>query len=89
MELARQQQTTATFKAQYAARAGVEGTLSQGVRAFGLRRARYLGLARTHLQHVVTAVAINLVRVEAWLAERPRAQTRRSHFAALAPAGVG
>jgi transposase len=89
LELARQQQTTATFKAQYAARAGVEGTLSQGVRAFWLRRARYLGLARTHLQHVVTAVAINLVRVEAWLAERPRAQTRRSHFAALATAGVG
>src|SRR4051794_24508265 len=44
----------------YARRAGIEGTISQGVRAFGLRRSRYRGLARTHLQHVATAAAINL-----------------------------
>jgi transposase len=88
LEDARQRQTTADFAARYAARAGVEGTLSQGVRAFGLRRARYLGLARTHLQHVITAVAIDLVRVEAWLTGQPCASTRRSRFAALAPAGV-
>jgi len=31
----------------YQRRAGVEGTLSQGVRAFGLRRTRYGGLAKT------------------------------------------
>src|SRR5215471_18865837 len=36
----------------YKRRAGVEGTLSQGVRAFGLRRTRYGGLAKTHVQHV-------------------------------------
>ena len=28
---------------------------------------RYRGLAKTHLQHVLTALAINLVRVDAWL----------------------
>ena len=67
-------------------RAGVEGTLSQGVRAFGLRRTRYWGLAKTHLQHVATAAAINIDRIVAWLDERPRAQTRTSRFAALAPA---
>ncbi len=44
-------------------RAGIEGTLSQGVRAFELRRCRYLGLAKTHLQHIITAVALNLVRL--------------------------
>src|SRR5216683_675376 len=70
---------------QYARRAGVEGTLSQGVRAFGLRRTRYWGLAKTHLQHVATAAAINIDRIVAWLDERPRAQTRLSRFAALAP----
>ena len=31
----------------YKRRAGVEGTLSQGVRAFGLRRTRYWGVAKT------------------------------------------
>jgi transposase len=70
----------------YKRRAGGEGTLSQGVRAFGLRYARYRGLAKTHLQHVATAAAINMDRIVAWLDERPRAKTRTSRLAALAPA---
>jgi hypothetical protein len=70
----------------YKRRAGVEGTLSQGVRAFGLRRTRYWGVAKTHLQHVAIAAAINIDRIVAWLGERPPAQTRTSRFAALAPA---
>lgn len=65
-------------------RAGVEGTISQGVRAFGLRQTRYRGLAKTHLQHIATAVAMNLDRIVAWLEEIPRAATRTSRFAALA-----
>jgi transposase len=69
----------------YQCRAGVEGTLSQGVRAFGLRRSRYRGIEKTHLQHVATAAAINIDRLVAWLEERPRATTRTSRFAALAP----
>ena len=69
----------------YQRRAGVEGTLSQGVRAFGLRRTRYRGLKKTHLQHVALAAAINIDRIVAWLEERPRATTRTSRFAALAP----
>jgi transposase len=72
----------------YKQRAGVEGTLSQGVRAFGLRRTRYWGVAKTHLQHVATAAAINIDRIVAWLDERPRAQTRTSRFAALVPANA-
>jgi transposase len=55
------------------------------VRAFGLRRPRYRGLEKTHLQHVATAAAINIDRIVAWLEERPRATTRTSRFAALAP----
>jgi transposase len=70
----------------YKRRAGVEGTLSQGVRAFGLRRTRYWGVAKTHVQHVAIAAAINIDRIVAWLEDRPQAQTRTSRFAALAPA---
>ena len=69
----------------YQGRAGVEGTLSQGVRAFGVRRTRYRGLEKTHLQHVATAAAINIDRIVAGLEECPRATTRTSRFAALAP----
>jgi transposase len=68
----------------YAQRAGVEGTLSQGVRSCGIRHTRYRKLAKTHLQPVATAAAINLDRIAAWLAGRPLATTRTSHFAALA-----
>ena len=59
----------------------------QGTRSFGLRRSRYIGLAKTHLQHLATAAAMNLTRVAVWFMEKkPKAQTRRSPFAALAPA---
>jgi transposase len=68
----------------YARRAGIEGTVSQGVRAFGLRRARYRGLAKARLQHVATGAAINLGRLGDWFRARPRAVTRTSRFAALA-----
>ena len=68
----------------YARRAGVEGTISQGVRSFGLRRARYRGLAKAHLQHVATAAALNFSRVSDWLGGVPRAATRMSRFARLA-----
>ena len=61
-----------------------KATLSQAVRAFGLRRARYRGLAKTCLQHVATAAALNLDRLTAWVAGRPLAPTRTSRFAALA-----
>lgn len=67
----------------YAKRAGIEGTLSQGVRAFGLRRSRDIGLAKTHLQQVASAAALNLDRLAAWFTHRPRTHTRVSRFAAL------
>jgi len=68
----------------YKRRAGIEGTLSQGVRAFGLRHRRYRGLAKTHLQTIAIAAAINLERLVNWLHEVPRAKTRVTRFAALA-----
>src|SRR5258708_2091775 len=54
------------------------------VRAFGLRRSRYRGMNKTHLQHLVTAAVINLVRTLDWLDGKPLAKTRTSKFAALA-----
>ena len=81
-------QHTPEFKAAFARRAGIEGTISQGVRAFELRRTRYIGLARTHLGHILTAIAMNLVRLVAWWQGREQTRTRISHFAALAPAAT-
>jgi transposase len=86
LQAARARQDTDEFKAKYKKRAGIEGTISQGTRSFDLRRSRYIGLAKTHLQHLATATAMNLTRVAVWLMDgKPKAQTRRSPFAALAP----
>lgn len=59
MVAARERQETGAFWERYSARAGVEGAVSQGVRTSGMRRSRYRGLAKTHLQHVATAAAMN------------------------------
>jgi len=85
LQAARQYQQTPEFQQRYATRAGVEGSLSQGIRAFGLRRSRYIGLVKAHLQHIVTSVAMNLVRLMHWWEEIPKAATRVSRFQALAP----
>jgi transposase len=86
IQAARQRQETPEFATRYARRAGIEGTLSQGVRVCGLRAARYRGLAKTHLQHVATAAGLDLLRLGAWWQQVPPARTRRSRFAALDPA---
>jgi transposase len=81
----RQKQLSEEWKSRYNVRAGIEGTLSQGIRVFGMRRTRYIGLAKTHLQHLLTAAAMNVVRLVNWLDGIPRAKTRTSRFAALNP----
>jgi transposase len=87
LRAARERETTQAYAEEYARRAGVEGTLSQAVRRAGLRRSRYVGLARTHLGHVLIATAVNFVRIGEWLAGTPRAKTRHPPFATvLAPA---
>jgi transposase len=77
-------QNTPEFKRRYDARAGIEGTISQSVRVTDLRRSRYIGLAKTHLQHILSAAAINLYRIVNYLADLPIAHTRTSTFASLA-----
>jgi transposase len=79
----RAEQEPPEFRARYAIRAGVEATISQAVRVVGLRRARYLGEAKTHLQHVASAAALNLLRLDAMFTQTPRGQTRRTRFARL------
>jgi transposase len=86
LQAARRRQTTEEFRLRYAARAGIEGTHAQAIRRCGLRRCRYIGLAKAHLQHVLTAVAVDVVRLGEWWAGTPRAGTRCSQFAALKPA---
>jgi transposase len=83
LQARRELETTQDFKALYATRAGVEGTISQGVRTMGLRRSRYIGQERTHLQHVATAAAINVVRLMRWLHGEPHAKTRQSPLVQL------
>jgi transposase len=73
-------QETEEFKKQYKLRSGIEGTISQGIRGFGLRQNRYIGLAKSHLQHILTATAMNLLRVFNWLENIPLAKTRSSSF---------
>jgi transposase len=86
IQQARARQGTEAFPERYKPRMGIEGTFSQAMRAFGLRRSRYVGQAKTHLQMVATAFAINFGRLVDYLrGDRPVAN-RPSAFAALAPA---
>ncbi len=80
---ARAAQDTKAFQARYALRAGVEGTIRQGVAVTGIRQARYRGLARTRLEHTSAAVALNLIRLHAWWNGHPLDRTRTSHLARL------
>jgi len=86
LQAARERQITPEFKTAYKKRAGIEGTISQGVRSFELRRSRYIGLAKTRLQHLAVGAAMNLTRVVAWLMEeKPNRPPRQTPFSALAP----
>jgi len=80
----KQEQHTEEFRQQYGKRSGIEGTISQGVFALGMRRSRYRGLEKTHLQFVLTAAAMDLTRVLNWYAEKPRSETRTTRFGQLA-----
>lgn len=85
LQQARKEQKTAEFWKKYVKRSGIEGTISQGVRAFDLRCSRYIGLAKTNLQMVLTALAIDIYRLFNFAAESPLSATRMSNFARLAP----
>ncbi|MFI6724172.1 transposase [Streptomyces atratus] len=62
---------------------GIEGTIHQAVAVTGMRRARYRGLPKTHLEHAFSAVALNLLRLDAWWNGHPLDRTRTGHLARL------
>ena len=80
---ARAAQDTPQFKDRYRARAGVEGTIAQATHVTGIRRARYAGLAKTRLEHLAAATAINCIRLDAWYAGKPLDRTRTTHLQRL------
>lgn len=79
----RAKQNSKPWKELYNLRAGVEATISQGVRAFGMRRCRYRGIEKTHLQMTAIAAGINLQRLDDWLGGDGPVGTRVSSFAHL------
>jgi transposase len=83
LQAGRNRELTTHYKAEYAKRAGVEGTMAQSVRTCDVRRSRYRGQPKTHLQHLMSAAAINVMRILRWLADEPKATTRCSAFALL------
>jgi transposase len=80
LQAARGREKTAEYHRESMKRAGIEGTISQAVRRCGMRRSRYIGLPKTHQQHVLTATALNIVRLGEWLAGTPHAKTRVAPF---------
>ena len=79
---ARAAEDTISFRAGYARRAGVEGTMHQAT-SHGARRARYRGLPKTRLDHVYMACALNLIRLHAYWTGTPLDRQRTSHLARL------
>ncbi|MFF1743235.1 transposase [Streptomyces mirabilis] len=53
------------WKARYAVRSGVESTVNDLAHGHGhgMRRCRYGGQQKAHLQHVFTAIAVNIERL--------------------------
>jgi transposase len=84
LQTARARQQTDAFKSLYRCRSAIEGTFCQTTRKSTLHQARYRGMPKTHLQHVVIATATTIVRLISWLDGVPFAKTRASRFAALA-----
>ncbi|WP_234353028.1 transposase [Streptomyces sp. NRRL B-1140] len=58
----RAEQQTPEWKT-HAVRSGVEGTVNEFTHGHGMRHCRYRGQGKVHLQHVLTAIAINIERL--------------------------
>ena len=80
---ARADQDSQHWKHRYSIRAGVEGTIRQATHVTGIRRARYLGLDKTRMEHAAAAAAVNLIRLDAWWTGRPLDRTRTTHLQRL------
>ena len=83
LDHARAEQTTKTWQTRYALRAGVESTIAQSVKVTDTRHARYRGLPKTRLEHVYKAVALNVIRLDAWWNGHPLDRRRTTHLSRL------
>ena len=83
LKAARADQDTRSWQEKYRIRAGAESTMRQAVAVTGTRRTRYRGLAKTHLEHVYSAVALNMIRLNAYWNNQPLDRHRTSHLARL------
>lgn len=61
--LNRTDQQNRQWKQLYATRSGLESTICELVNGHQARRSRYHGLRKTHVQHVLTGIAINIERL--------------------------
>ncbi|MFI1105833.1 transposase [Streptomyces melanogenes] len=59
----RAEQQTPEWKARYAVRSGVEGAVNEFTHGHEMRRCRYRGQPKAPLQHVLTALAVNIERL--------------------------
>ncbi|MFF2367804.1 transposase [Streptomyces sp. NPDC058122] len=57
------EQQTPGWKARYTVQSGVEGTINEFAHGHGMRHCRYRGQLKAHLQHVFTAIAVNIERL--------------------------
>ncbi|MDX3339701.1 transposase [Streptomyces sp. ME02-6979.5a] len=57
------EQQTPEWKTRYAVRSGVEGTVNEFTHGHGMRHCRYRGQGKAHIQHVLTAIAVNIERL--------------------------
>jgi transposase len=83
LDAARAEQTTLAWQARYARRAGAESTIGQSVKVTDTRQARYRGLAKTRLEHNFKAIALNLIRLDAWFNGVPIDPRHTSHLSRL------
>jgi transposase len=82
LNAARTAEDTTAFQADYARRAGIEGTIHQAT-SHGARRARYRSLPKTRLDHAYMACALNLLRLHAYWTGTALDRRRTSHLARL------
>jgi transposase len=83
LQAARKREAGEAFDKEYDRRAGIEGTISRGVRTSRLRRTPYTGIDRTHLGHILTGLGLNFLRLGEWFMGMPVARTRRTPFEKL------
>jgi transposase len=84
----RREQQSLEFKLRMRQRNGIEGTISELVRAHGMRRARYRGFAKVDLQNQLIAAAGNIKRWLAKLGAVAVAPFKRDSQTHLAPEGL-